>query len=883
MRLSSDTPTLKQHPRRSGRAGVGAFALALVALVCAVFATAAPRAVAAEGAVLLAPGSQAGGVFTPLTNPQTGEPAPASAITQTTATLNATLNPAGTTLSGCKFEYGTTLSYGASVPCTPSSASGSSPVAVSASIAGLTARTMYHFRIVVTSAGFSSVDETFKTLPNAPTVATKAVSSVTQTTATLNATVNPNGGEVSRCEFEYGETTSYGKMAPCASLPGSGTSAVEVSASISGLAANTTYHFRIVATNGGGMSKGSDETFKTLPNAPTVVTKAASSVTQTTATLNATVNPNGGEVSKCEFEYGETTSFGKTAPCVPAPGSGTTAVPVSASLTGLTANTTYHYKVVATNASGTSEGEETFKTPLNPPTAVTGLPSGKTQTTATVNATVNPNDVEVTQCTFEYGTTTLYGKTAACVPAPGSGSTAVAVSASLTGLTANTTYHFRVLATSAGGTSEGLDASFTTLPSAPTVATGVASSIASTTTIVNATVNPNGGLGTECKFEYGPTTSYGETVSCTSAPGSGGTAVAVSASLTGLTAKSPYHFRVVATNAGGTSEGSDASFTTLPNAPTAVTAVASELTQTTATVSATVNPNEAEVTECTFEYGATNSYGQSTPCAPTPGSGSTAVAVSARLAGLAAGTTYHYRVVAKNAGGPGEGSDETFATLAAAAPPVTPVEIVRNPVTGPSGPPAPVLGQIANAAAVAGQVSVRLPGARTFTSLSSTVRQIPYGTVVEATHGEISITAATAAAGVQTGVFFDGQFMLTQSANGTVLATLTGGDFSVCPPRKGAKSAKRKRKGAKFASPNHLVRRLWGNVSGNFSTKANYAEGLVQGAEWLTEDMCEGTLILATRNHVEVTDLVRHRHVEVGTEQIYISNRSPSARAILNR
>jgi subtilase family serine protease len=100
-------------------------------------------------------------------------------------------------------------------------------------------------------------------LPSPPTVVTKAASSVGQATATLNATVNPNSGEVGKCEFEYGETNSYGKVASCVSLPGSGSSPVEVSASLTGLAANTTYHFRISATNAGGTSKGSDETFKT--------------------------------------------------------------------------------------------------------------------------------------------------------------------------------------------------------------------------------------------------------------------------------------------------------------------------------------------------------------------------------------------------------------------------------------------------------------------------------------------------------------------------------------------------------------------------------------------------------------------------------------------
>jgi hypothetical protein len=111
---------------------------------------------------------------------------------------------------------------------------------------------------------------TAKTLPAAPTVVTKAAAGVTQTSATLTATVNPNGGEVSECKFEYGTSTSYGSSVSCAKLPGAGTSPVEVSASVTGLAANTVYHFRIAATNAGGTSKGSDETFTTPANAPTV-------------------------------------------------------------------------------------------------------------------------------------------------------------------------------------------------------------------------------------------------------------------------------------------------------------------------------------------------------------------------------------------------------------------------------------------------------------------------------------------------------------------------------------------------------------------------------------------------------------------------------------
>jgi sugar lactone lactonase YvrE len=96
-----------------------------------------------------------------------------------------------------------------------------------------------------------------------PGVVTGAASSLTPTTATLNATVNPNGAEVTACTFEYGTSVSYGTSVPCASLPGSGESPVPVSAPLTGLSANTTYHFRIVATNSGGTSNGSDQTFTT--------------------------------------------------------------------------------------------------------------------------------------------------------------------------------------------------------------------------------------------------------------------------------------------------------------------------------------------------------------------------------------------------------------------------------------------------------------------------------------------------------------------------------------------------------------------------------------------------------------------------------------------
>ena len=218
---------------------------------------------------------------------------------------------------------------------------------------------------------------TFKTLVTPPTVVTEAASEITATSATLNAKVNPNGGNVTNCEFEYGTASVSEKSMPCSSPPGSGNTPVAVSATVTGLTLKTTYHFRISATNGGGTNKGSEESLKTLTNPPTVVTKPATELTQTSATLNATVNPNGTELTECLFEYTTQAKFefggyfeSKSKPFSCPPGSGENAVAVSAAVTGLSPNATYHFRIVAMNAAGqTSDGaDETLRT-LAPCTA----------------------------------------------------------------------------------------------------------------------------------------------------------------------------------------------------------------------------------------------------------------------------------------------------------------------------------------------------------------------------------------------------------------------------------------------------------------------------------------------------------------------------------
>jgi alpha-tubulin suppressor-like RCC1 family protein len=97
----------------------------------------------------------------------------------------------------------------------------------------------------------------------APSVQTGGASGVRLTSATLNGTVDPQGGAVTACTFEYGASDAYGAIAECASLPGQGRAPVAVSAALSGLQPGSLYHFRVTATNAAGTSRGEDATFTT--------------------------------------------------------------------------------------------------------------------------------------------------------------------------------------------------------------------------------------------------------------------------------------------------------------------------------------------------------------------------------------------------------------------------------------------------------------------------------------------------------------------------------------------------------------------------------------------------------------------------------------------
>lgn len=231
----------------------------------------------------------------------------------------------------------------------------------------------------------------------------------------------------------------------------------------------------------------------------------------------------------------------------------------------------------------------------------------------------------------------------------------------LTGLVAGSTYHIRAYATNSVGTAYGADLSFATLGKAPECMTQPATNITPIGATLNGTVNANY-ISTTVTFEYGTTSTYGQTITATQSPVTGNSLTNVNADLTGLVAGTTYHFRIKTVNSLGATNGNDLTFITAGQAPTAITQAACCLSSTGAKLNGTVNANYLSAA-VTFEYGLTTAYGSTVTAIPSPVTGNTSKSVSAVISELNPGTTYHFRIKALNELGTTYGEDLSFTTI----------------------------------------------------------------------------------------------------------------------------------------------------------------------------------------------------------------------------
>jgi hypothetical protein len=466
------------------------------------------------------------------------------------------------------FEWGLTESYGeqSAVPPGPSAGSPTFPpvTALPFTLTGLLPETTYHFHVVAENhIGVSpGKDLTFTTLPAVQSLTTEAATAVAPRSATLNASFVGDSADTSYY-YEYGKTENYGSATPVEDA-GSPSGPAPIPAGLSGLDLETTYHYRVVATNNLGTTKGGDQTFTTKPAVTNLLTLPATDISQESVTLNAEYSGNG-EDTTYYFEWGPTTAYGRVTDLPSGADAGSPSIPahLASVVTDFEGYTTYHYRVVASNGFGmTKANDQTFTTepaPLPEIANTTAFDVGPTQ--ATLAAEINPNRW-TTSYVFEYGRTTAYelatpvGRTI-----DGHGNSGVPVSILVAGLAPGTVYHFRILATNFTGTTHSEDQTFTT-PDVPGIEDTGASDVTQTTAHLTATVLANASP-TTTHFEYGIGSPSGSSTPPASV-GSGLVGEAVGSDLHGLEPGTTYHVRAVAVNAIGVTDGQDFTFTTRP-------------------------------------------------------------------------------------------------------------------------------------------------------------------------------------------------------------------------------------------------------------------------------------------------------------------------------
>ncbi|MGA9284693.1 MAG: NHL repeat-containing protein [Solirubrobacteraceae bacterium] len=536
------------------------------------------------------------------------------------------------------------------------------------------------YGVAVNSAGVGYVADNpagdadvFESGPLPETPVTGTPTGVTSTTAVFEGMLMAGNGT----EYYFQYNTNGSCEGGATTTPGKASSG-KVSSAATSLQPNANYTVCLVATGTYGQTVGSSIPFTTPAVPPTIDGEGSSSVTPFAATLEAFVNPQNQPTSSCVFEYGTTTAYGTSAPCEPASLEGYGDQRVSFALSGLKAGTTYHYRVLVKNATGTTEGIDTELTtlPAEKPTVDSENASGVTPTSVTLEANVNPNYQETT-CEFQYGTSNMLttSTTISCEQAGlGSGFGDQLASAHLENLVSGETYYYRVVAKNATGATEGAIQSFTMI-GRPLVSTGETQNPTRGTAVLSGTVDPVGAptiyhfvyideAGYEAAVASGAQNPYAQGGSTAFVNAGGGYATQPISSLAGgLLPVTSYHYALLASNSQGIAIGADKTFTTAALTPAILTTgPANGVSQNTATLSGTVNTQGLQ-TIYGFEIGTEiGVYGKPTGLGSV-GAGANEANATLHLTGLQPGTTYHYRITAINLDGTSYGQDQTLTTL----------------------------------------------------------------------------------------------------------------------------------------------------------------------------------------------------------------------------
>ncbi len=388
-------------------------------------------------------------------------------------------------------------------------------------------------------------------------VTTGPAEMVDSTQAVLKGTVNPNGAAT--VYFEYGSTPLFGERTDDMDI--SGIVATAFQKELTGLPGDSIFYYRAVAQTEDGTFYGLEQSFTTSPEAPVAATGDPAVVTNNSATLIGAVDPKGLE-TVVVFQYGTTNLYGNvTPPQIIPPGTGIVDIVVPNA--GLIPNSTYHYRIVASNAAGDAVGEDVIfnasvggdaaLAPTDKPTVNTGAALAVGTQSATLLGSVNPNQ-GTTVVQFEFGTSTSYGRKTK-IQGVGNSSTLADVALLADGMLPGTEIHYRLIASNSLGTSTGEDKSFITKSAAPTAVTGDAEILTTTKARLNGWARASGAAA-DVFFDYGTDgVTFPNSISASPTYVDGNVLTAVSAELPNLSQGVTYFYRVRAENADGSGTG----------------------------------------------------------------------------------------------------------------------------------------------------------------------------------------------------------------------------------------------------------------------------------------------------------------------------------------
>jgi hypothetical protein len=469
------------------------------------------------------------------------------------------------------------------------------------------------------------------------TVTTSDATGIQTTAATLNGNLDSlRTADSVDVSFEWGVSTDYGNE----TTPELRTAAGSLTADLNGLSPNTTYHFRIKAVGRDGTVYGPDMQFTTGPAPPGATTSDAAKIKTTSATLRGNLDSLGTATTvNVSFEYGTATgSYTHTT----ADQARTSTGAFSADLTGLTPGTTYYYRAKADGDGDAVYGaEKTFTTSTTAPSVTTNDATNLATTSATLNGELaSLGTASSINVSFEWGLAESYGNETT----PESKTATDEYGAPLSGLSPNTTYHFRAKAVG-HGTTYGADAQFTTGTTAPSVATKDATNISTNSAWLNGELASLGtAVSATVSFVWGTTS--GGPYNHETAPEARGIG-AFSSELGGLDAGITYYCKAKADGDRAPVYGVERSFTTLTAPPAVTTSTATEVHSRSATLNGNLTAlGTASSVKVRFEWWIDTAYRNETPVQVVTATGS----FNASLTGLSPNTTYHFRAKATGHG-----------------------------------------------------------------------------------------------------------------------------------------------------------------------------------------------------------------------------------------